>query len=172
MFSENLGIDISIAIDNYAGDKHAAGKQALEKTKYSDNGYTSISHSRNFAVGVSTPKKNHVLGIGVDFEEPRSITLGASKMFLTPNEMEKFKSVNKEKLLELWTIKEALFKATPANNGLFLRNFETTLENGHPGRAICLLKPELEFTYESAILPQGILTVALCFEMKSKESNA
>ncbi len=162
LFSEALDIPISLSIVNFEADKHLAGKQALANTQYFLDGYTSISHSANLAVGVSTPKKENIFGIGIDFEGTRELDIKLSRMFLCVSELRRLNEPTSNELLELWTIKEALFKSTPENDGLFLRNFEIVEKKDTYGKALCLAHPEFQYIFSSCQLPSGILSIALC----------
>ena len=81
-----LGVELSISCLEFEKDKHVAGKKALAKTEFYENGFTSISHSGNMAFAVSTPVAMNHIGIGIDYEVFRPLDIRASKMFLTQRE--------------------------------------------------------------------------------------
>lgn len=105
----------------------------------------SIAHhdKAGIAVGMSEKFLNegelNVSGLGVDIELPRQIKETGWKFFLTDKEQNFVKSAPKNDwqmyCTRLWTVKEALFKATPENkeNGILVAHFETdtpSLEGG------------------------------------------
>lgn len=91
-------------------------------------------------------------GLGVDLEGWRRIDPRAARFYLRPNET--------GDLLRLWTVKEALFKATPANAGAVLVGYGVddpcalagAARDGH-GHT---------FEYLSRRRPEGWLTLAVC----------
>ncbi|MGH9226671.1 MAG: 4'-phosphopantetheinyl transferase family protein [Acidimicrobiales bacterium] len=74
----------------------------------------SLSHAAGLAVAVWC---DGVSGVGVDIEPYRDIDLRAARFFLRPDEPQ---PTDGRELVRLWAVKEALFKATPANAGLTL----------------------------------------------------
>lgn len=89
----------------------------------------SVSHSGRMAVaiGASSPAAN---GVGVDLEYRRGIDSGAARFFLDDDEQATAQRLVDERalnlpaiLLQLWTVKEAVFKADLENNGQMLRNY-------------------------------------------------
>lgn len=110
----------------------------------------SLTHSAGVAVAARCDGDQ--AGVGVDLEGWRTIDPRAARFFLRPNEQ--------GDLLRLWTVKEALFKATPANAGAVLVDYEVedplTLEgtaHDRHGRA---------FEYLSRRRREGWLTIAVC----------
>jgi hypothetical protein len=109
---------------------------------------TSISHSKVgdhpvvFAVGAALPEKN---GIGVDAElASRAVSDSAARRFISPEEV-----ILGIEPLELWVIKEALFKANPKNTGTIILHYRITSFDlstrtglaqfgGHEMKFICL----------------------------------
>jgi len=110
----------------------------------------SLTHSAGVAVAARCDGDQ--AGVGVDLEGWRAIDPRAARFFLAPDEH--------GDLLRLWTVKEALFKATPANAGALLVDYEVddplrmegTAQDRH-GRA---------FEYLSRRRPEGWLTIAVC----------
>jgi hypothetical protein len=110
----------------------------------------SLTHSAGVAVAARCDGDQ--AGVGVDLEGWRTIDPRTARFFLKPNEQ--------GDLLRLWTVKEALFKATPANAGAVLVDYEVddplamegTARDRH-GRA---------FEYLSRRRPEGWLTIAVC----------
>lgn len=110
----------------------------------------SLTHSAGMAVAARCDGTQ--AGLGVDLEGWRTIDPRAARFFLRPDEQ--------GDLLRLWTVKEALFKATPANAGAVLVDYrvddpqtlEGTAQDRH-GRT---------FEYQSRRRPEGWLTTAVC----------
>ncbi len=117
----------------------------------------SLTHAGGLAAAVRTD--DDCEGIGIDFEpwatefEPRSV-----RLFLGPSEQAG--DLPPDGLLQLWTIKEALYKATPANQGCLLLDFEL-----HDTAALCgdATGPRGEaLRYAALRLERGSLAVAVC----------
>jgi hypothetical protein len=111
----------------------------------------SLAHTAGVAVAVAG---GSAAGLGVDFERWRPADLRTARFFLHDDER------LEHDLLRLWTVKEALFKATPANGGAQLLDYRlndpasldgtATDGRGHRFRYVCVQ------------LPAGPLSVALC----------
>jgi len=81
----------------------------------------SLTHAGGMAVAVRSAAK--LSGIGVDFEQWRAqVHPRFAEFFLRPSEHAAAKNVRA--IVRLWTIKEALFKALPDNDGCVLLDFE------------------------------------------------
>jgi hypothetical protein len=91
-------------------------------------------------------------GVGVDLEGWREIEPGTARYFLRPGE--------DGDLLHLWTVKEALFKATPANAGVVFTDYAVDDPLAHEGTATD--RQGRRFEYQSRRRPEGWLTVAVC----------
>jgi len=117
----------------------------------------SLSHAGGVAVAVrsDTPLD----GIGVDFEPPRpDVDPRVARFFLGPSEQTI--AVGAEALLRLWTIKEALYKATPDNGGCTLVDFELGDPSAACGDAV---GPRGEaLSYAAVDVERGHLAVAVC----------
>ena len=61
-------------------------------------------------------------GVGVDYEPWRAVDPRTAKFFLRPSEVATV--AGPHDLLRRWTIKEALFKATPSNGDRLLTDYE------------------------------------------------
>jgi 4'-phosphopantetheinyl transferase superfamily protein len=124
----------------------------------------SLTHAGDLAVAVRTD--DDCEGIGIDFEpwgtrvDPR-----AAHLFLGP--VERVGLRGPDGLLRLWTIKEALYKATPGNQGCLLLDFEV-----HDTAASCgeATGPRGEtLRYAALRLDRGSLAIAVCDkEVRSK----
>jgi phosphopantetheinyl transferase (holo-ACP synthase) len=96
----------------------------------------SISHSRDLAVsvGACSPAAN---GVGVDVEHRRGIRADAARFFLDDAEQVMIRHLVNERrlnlstiLLQLWTVKEAVFKADLANADHMLRDYRIETLDG------------------------------------------
>jgi phosphopantetheinyl transferase (holo-ACP synthase) len=91
------------------------------------NARFSLAHSRDLAVAV-TATSRCLHGIGVDVEIHRRVMPSSARFFLTPREQQWLESlstsVRSHECLRLWCIKEAVFKANPANDGKLLADHE------------------------------------------------
>ena len=110
----------------------------------------SLTHSAGIAVAARCDGDQ--AGVGVDLEGWRRIDPRAARFFLRPDE--------KGDLLRLWTVKEALFKATPDNGGMALVDYELAEAAAHEGVAID--RHGRTFEYRSRRRPEGWLTIAVC----------
>jgi len=117
----------------------------------------SLTHAGGLAVAVRTD--DDCEGIGIDFEpwgtevDPRG-----ARLFLGPSE--RAGKLPPDGLLQLWTIKEALYKATPGNQGYLLIDFEV-----HDTAALCgnASGPRGEtLRYAALRLERGSLAIAVC----------
>lgn len=106
----------------------------------------SLTHSGGLAVAVRADGDQ--VGVGVDYEPFHPIDPRIARFFVCDGE--------DGDLLQLWTVKEALFKATPDNSGAVLRDYLVT----GPDRAID--ERGNTFRYRSRRLRHGWLTVAVC----------
>jgi acyl carrier protein len=90
----------------------------------------SLAHTRGegVAAAVAADPGGVVAGVGVDIEFDRTPRPETARFFLTPAEQEwlarRPAPAVPRTLLRLWTVKEALFKATPDNDDLSLIDFE------------------------------------------------
>lgn len=98
-------------------------------------------------------------GVGIDCEQWKdSADLRTARFFLSPAEQRW--AVDARSLLRLWTVKEALFKATPDNAEAVLSDFEIADPAGRSGPAT---GPRGELMhYVSIELDHGWLSVAVC----------
>jgi hypothetical protein len=125
---------------------------------------TSISHTRAegrpivFAAGVA----GKIAGVGIDAEfSSRDITEAAAAKFVQPDERKFGLS-----LLQIWVIKEALFKANPQNDETTLIDYriETCDQHGLHGTALIDAKreaPAREFKFAWIDLQEWLVAVAV-----------
>ncbi|MDQ6726385.1 MAG: 4'-phosphopantetheinyl transferase superfamily protein [Actinomycetota bacterium] len=100
-----------------------------------------------------------VRGVGVDFEPWRpEADLRVARFFLRPTELAAVTGA--APLMRLWTIKEALYKATPDNGPCVLLDFALADPGGACGHAV---GPRGEALRYAAIdVAGGHLAVAVC----------
>jgi len=110
----------------------------------------SLTHAAGLAVAARCDGGQ--AGLGVDFEGRRRIDPRAARFYLRDHE--------KGDLLRLWTVKEALFKATPDNAGGTLLDYEVAESHALGGTATD--RAGRRFRYASGRLRQGWLTIAVC----------
>jgi 4'-phosphopantetheinyl transferase EntD len=117
----------------------------------------SITHADATAYAVRSSEG--VLGTGVDFEPatrtPRART---ARFFLHCSEIAP--DLPAHQLLRLWTVKEALFKATADNEDTVLVDYRLD-DAGVVAGAARGPRGEL-LRYASVVVPEGLLTVAVC----------
>ncbi|HVF14171.1 MAG TPA: hypothetical protein VM942_06190 [Acidimicrobiales bacterium] len=111
----------------------------------------SLTHAAGLAVAARCDEEGGQVGLGVDFEGRRAIDPRAARFFLRDQEQ--------GDLLRLWTVKEALFKATPDNGGAMLLDYEVDDAGALAGTATD--RRGRRFRYASRRLRQGWLTIAV-----------
>lgn len=144
-FSERLGVPVQVAVVA----EPPAGRTALRAVTPHDVAFphptVSLTHAGGLAVAVCT---EGTAGVGVDHEPWRAVDPRMLRFFLTPDDAP-------GDPLRLWTVKEALFKATADNGSYVLTDF--TVVDGSTGRG-----PRGEhLTYATTDLPTGPLTIAV-----------
>ena len=113
----------------------------------------SLSHAGGVAVAVRVV--GGYAGVGVDFERRRTTDPRTARFFLHQDER-----VPDHDLLRLWTVKEALFKATPDNEGAQLLDYRVDDPAAAAGSATD--GRGHAFEYASSLLCDGSLSVAIC----------
>ncbi len=116
----------------------------------------SLSHAGGLAVVVQVDGGQ--AGVGVDYEPWRVVDPRTARFFLGPHERERARG--EADLLRLWTVKEALWKATPQNLGATLVDYETDDDAEAAGGAVD--GRDQVFRYASRSVDGGWLTVAVC----------
>ena len=100
-----------------------------------------------------------VLGTGVDFEPARAtVDPRAAHFFLGPAERAAASTAGD--LVRLWTVKEALFKATPGNAGFVLADY--TLDDAGVATGWATGPGTEALRYATVAAAGGLLTVAVC----------
>lgn len=130
------------------------------------NRRASVSYAGPLAVAaVLGTVTDPVRGVGVDMELRKPPLLETAGFFLTESEQDQLLELSSAArpaaLLRQWTIKEALYKANPANDGTHLRAYALDDPTARNGAAHLAGAPHLDFQYLTAELPRGYLSVAL-----------
>jgi len=141
-----------------------AGRTTDTSTYRFPSPVASLSHSADVAVAaVLAADRGSVVGVGVDIELGRVPDPRTASFFLTESELGWLESVPASTapavLTRLWTVKEALFKADPANAGTALRQYEVADPTAARGRAT--RAGEIDFQYVSLACPRGVISVAV-----------
>ena len=112
----------------------------------------SLTHSAGVAVAARCDGDQ--AGVGVDLEGWRAVDPRTARFFLRPGEQ--------GDLLRLWTVKEALFKATPGNAGAAFVDYEVDDAEALEGTARD--RHARTFEYLSRRRPEGWLTIAIAHD--------
>jgi len=148
-------------VDSVRRDDWLRGRAAL-KMLLGGTGDTSAvafpnrSLSLTHAAGLAVAARCHDdggghTGLGLDFEDERRVDPRAARFYLRDHEL--------GDLLRLWTVKEALFKATPDNGDATLLDYEVADPESLAGSATDRIGRR--FRYSSGRLLQGWLTIAV-----------
>jgi acyl carrier protein len=131
---------------------------------------TSLSHAQGISVAAAAVGAR--ASIGVDLEENRAADPRTGRFFLRDHELAwlDVAAARDAEHVRLWTVKEALFKADPGNDGMVLRSYalaDPGARTGYAGR-----EPGLRFAYGSTRLGGRPLSVAACLAGISTERSA
>jgi 4'-phosphopantetheinyl transferase EntD len=120
----------------------------------------SITHSADIAVAVGLRSRSAATGLGVDLELPREVDRRAARYFIADGE--RLPSEDPAALQQLWTIKEAVFKADLDNAGLLLRDYRVcALRRGDVVTEGVARRGATFFRFRSFRLPGLLLSIAL-----------
>jgi hypothetical protein len=104
----------------------AAGRRADEVTTWPCT-FASVSHSRGTAVAVALPRGEDARGLGVDLERDRPVRAGLAGVFCDARERAWLDTVPAAErdaaVLQLWTAKEALYKADTAQGDAIVAEY-------------------------------------------------
>lgn len=128
----------------------------------------SLAHCAGLAIAVASLDAG-AAGLGVDLESDRPMPPAAAAFFLTERERARLDrrpappeaEAREAALMRLWTVKEALFKADPANRSRILADYEVAdaaVRRGKAGMRIGL--DDRKFRYVSHRLAGWHLTLA------------
>jgi 4'-phosphopantetheinyl transferase EntD len=131
----------------------------------------SLTHSSRTAVaawaGGGRPDGRAVLGVGVDLEADRTgLDPRAGRLFLSPRERAWVasleESVQADARLRLWVIKEALFKANPANHGTTVAHYSIAEPGARCSEGSGPCPAQSTLRYAALRVADGHLAVAVC----------
>lgn len=128
------------------------------------NARFSLTHSGAFALAVGTSSES-VDGIGIDFEIDRQPHPESPRFFLTQAErawlLGQHPSDRPSRLVRLWTVKEALFKADPKNEQALLSDYQIENPGAWRGRAFINHGQKTEILYSSFHCEGGWISMAV-----------
>lgn len=122
--------------------------------------HLSLTHAGGLAVAVAVAVGHdgaRVVGTGVDHQPWRETDPRMARLFLRPREQP-----TPLGLLRAWTVKEALFKAVPANHGSTLVDVELDDPTAPTGTATGPHGQRLRYSVVDTV--EGPLAVAVCME--------
>jgi phosphopantetheinyl transferase (holo-ACP synthase) len=96
----------------------------------------SLSHSGDHAVAIASPDRS-VLGLGVDLETASGINPKSARFFMSATESQAL-AEQQSKLVEVWTVKEAIFKSDIDNQHRLLSDYQIVdwPDRNCPGQAM------------------------------------
>jgi len=115
-----LGVPVSVGVAETGSDALAialrgAGRPAVDRWPCP---FASLTHSADTAIAVALPPGIPAEGIGIDLEHDREIKPGMARLICGEHERAYLATLPAERqaaeVLRLWTAKEALYKADPA----------------------------------------------------------
>lgn len=140
-----LGLPVRVAIEQASDagaydpvDEHVLGRRALARALAAAGRrpdeitvwpcpFASVSHSRGVAVAVALPRTAHARGLGVDLELDRPVRPGLAGVFCDARERAWLDTVPAAErdaaVLQLWTAKEALYKADAAQGDAIVAEY-------------------------------------------------
>jgi len=126
----------------------------------------SLTHAGALAIAVGTRHQRlDVTGVGVDLEWARAVRPEASRFYLQPEEMLELQRLTDAEAnaarLRLWTVKEALFKATPQNENALLTDVSCADPLALTGTAWG--KRAERYAYATQAFGAGVVTVAVSY---------
>jgi len=136
-----LGAPVRVAVVTGAGDAaddHVLGRRALAQALAAAGRdpdeitawpcrFASVSHSRGVAIAVALPRGERARGLGVDLELDRPMRPGLAGVFCDARERAWLDGVPAAErdavVLQLWTAKEALYKADAAQGDAIVAEY-------------------------------------------------
>lgn len=126
--------------------------------------FASLTHSGDVAIAVALPPHVRATGIGIDLEHDRPIKPGMARLICCKHERSWLASLPVERqpaeVLRLWTAKEALYKADPAQGDAIVADY-TLAHPGDPITAGGRLDSFHRATVTSLRPPGAVISVAL-----------
>lgn len=121
----------------------------------------SLSHSEGCAIAIGT-RDERVSGLGVDLELRDGPRPASMRFFLATREREWVQASPErgDRLLRLWTIKEALYKSFAENRATSFRDYVLADPAADAGRAELATTHQAQFSYVSFAVDGGFVSVA------------
>lgn len=126
--------------------------------------FASLTHSRDVAIAVAVPPEVPAIGIGIDLEHDRPIKPAMARLICGEHERAWLASLPADRhaaeVLRLWTAKEALYKADPAQGDAIVAEYTLA----HPGASLTTggrLDSSRPATVTSLRPPGAVISVAL-----------
>lgn len=129
--AERLGAPLRIGIASTGSEAlaialRAAGRAGDAVASWPCS-FASLTHSGDLAIAVALPAHVQATGIGIDLEHDRPIKPGMARLICGEHERAWLGSLPSERhaaeVLRLWTAKEALFKADPAQRDAIVAEY-------------------------------------------------
>lgn len=127
--------------------------------------FASLTHSGDVAIAIALPCDVRATGIGIDLEHDRPIKPGMARLICGERERAWIASLPAERqaaeVLRLWTAKEALYKADPAQGDAIVADYTLA----QPGSAVTTggrLDSNHHATVTSLRSAGAVISVALC----------
>ncbi|HVE99468.1 MAG TPA: 4'-phosphopantetheinyl transferase superfamily protein [Mycobacteriales bacterium] len=157
MLSRRLDVPLRVS---RGSDRSAALAPLLERgERLASLSFPHVALSLTHAGGVAyAVRAEGCAGVGVDYEPWRPVDMRVARFFLRPAELGSV--AGPRDLLRRWTIKEALFKATPANHDRVLTDYEIDDPGADSGQVTVATGATLR--YGCADVGVGHLAVAVC----------
>lgn len=121
----------------------------------------SLTHANEAAIALGTLRPD--ARVGIDVEVPRPVNERMALWFLNEPELDwlatRSASVRTHDLVRLWTVKEAVFKSHPKNDGVVMTDFTIA----EPGSAVSDVHGTDGRRFRCASLPEdlGIVSIAI-----------
>jgi hypothetical protein len=126
--------------------------------------FLSLTHTGDWAIAAGTAP-GAALGIGVDLEMRTGMREGAERFFLCAEEtawlLARPRESRGRERVRLWTVKEALYKANPRNEGTLLGHYLLEEPGTSAGTARGKDDPAARYLYASVALDPGALSLAV-----------
>lgn len=163
-----LGTSVKVAIASTGPDALrdalAAAGRATDSVAGWPCRFASLSHVGDVAIAVALPVNENAAGLGVDLELDRPVRRGLARLICDAREQAWLDDVSPDlrdaELLRLWTAKEALYKADPAQGDAIVADYALVTPSASVGPGTKLGDPA-PATVISIRIADGALSVAI-----------
>ena len=126
-----LGAPLCIGIATTGREALAIALEAADRTRGEVASwpcpFASLTHSGDVAIAIALPASFPSAGIGIDLEHDRPIKPGMARLICATHERDWLAALPAEQqpaeVLRLWTAKEALYKADPAQGDSIIAEY-------------------------------------------------